>query len=490
MKKICFLLVFALLLPLLGCSKDTSGHDAVIDIGGDNVSFTETEPNKSPSGTNTEGAVATETPVPTAAPTAVPVIPNNVEEAIEQFEETPMGYTPIDRPAVQPNFPITEPRYSLGADGVYRSSFSTGDNEAVIMLVGDLMCQTRQQEAGKTATGYIFTQGFDYVKDIFAEADFVVGNLENTFSETSPYMSEQLWVEKTPHLNAPTTFIEAVRYAGFDMVVLANNHNLDSGVRGIYDTLGHVDEYKLIHTGLFRSAAETRYTIVDIDGIKVAFLSYGTFYNRKEWHLTYEGYTTLLNPYSKETAARDIQNARAAGAEYVITYIHWGIEYTNDPGLTKYMPAKLKFSDREVMIKIPLDFQYEMAQELADAGTDYIIGSHTHSLQPYDIITSSDGREVPCVYSMGNFISHQKRQVSMDTVILRLTLTRNSQGRVVIKDEGYIPCLVFESFEGHTYAPVPVVKPYNNGLSSDSFYPAYQRITAVMGSKLRVIGTP
>ena len=164
---------------------------------------------------------------------------------------------------------------------------------------------------------------------------------------------------------------------------------------------------------------------------------------------------------------RDVAAVKAAGAEFVIVYIHWGTEYVNEP-------------DPEQVV---------WAQELADAGVDYIIGSHPHALQPYDRITARDGRIVPVVYSMGNFVSHQKKVVTKDTLILRIKLGRDSNGKVVLKDEGYIPCRVFLTYDGRDYAIVPVVRQYNGGAYSSYFAPAYERITGIMGEKLKVLGT-
>ena len=85
----------------------------------------------------------------TPAPTAAPRIPANADEAVYMYEGYPVGYTPVNRSPERANSPIPEPRYTLGSDGVYHSSVSTNDNEASIMFTGDLMCQTRQQEACK-----------------------------------------------------------------------------------------------------------------------------------------------------------------------------------------------------------------------------------------------------------------------------------------------------------------------------------------------------
>ena len=90
---------------------------------------------------------------------------------------------------------------------------------------------------------------------------------------------------------------------------------------------------------------------------------------------------------------------------------------------------------------------------------------------------------------MGNFVSHQDKVVTKDTLILRIVLKRNSSGKVVLGEEGYIPARVFKTFMDADYVVVPVVMPYNDGIRSSYFQPAYERITKVIGGKLKVLGT-
>lgn len=460
-KLLALLIALSMALSFAACAREE--EELIVDVG-EPTEHTARLPTEAPTPTPELTPEPTATPEPTPEP---PYVPADVDEAVRVYESYKLAYDPIDRAKVEPNYPITQPRYSMGEDGVYRSSSATGDNEAVIMLTGDLMCQTRQQEAGKTATGYSFTESFDYVRSIFNTADFVVGNLEATLSESSPYMAESIEVEGRPHLNAPASFLEAVRYAGFDMVVMSNNHNCDSGVRGIYDTLDRVDEYRLMHTGLFRNTQEPRYNVIDVDGIKIAVLSYSVYFNHKEAHLTVDGRDALLNVYTKEKVTYDAAAARAAGAEFVFVYIHWGTEYMNEPD----------------------DSQLFYAKQIADAGADFIVGSHPHALQPYDTIKSSDGRTVPVIYSMGNFVSHQTKVCTKDTIILRVVLKRDETGAIAISEQGYIPCRVIKTFLDKDYVVVPVVKPYNNGMTSRFFAPAYLRITEIIGKKIKVLGT-
>ena len=389
----------------------------------------------------------------------------DVKKAVRAYEKKALDYDSLDREPEQPLSPIDPPRYALGEDGVWRSS-SADDGPAVLMLTGDLMCQTRQQEAAKTDAGYDFRGSFYYVRPVFSDADLVIGNLESTLSESAPYMAEQPTVEEKPHLNAPAVFLEALRNARYDMVVMSNNHNCDAGVKGVYDTLDRVEEYGLMHTGTFRSNQDPRFVLVEVNGIRFGVMSYSTGFNGKDSHFTDEGVQTLLNPYDPDTAAKDAAAAREAGAEYLLVYIHWGTEYETTPD----------------------DNQYRIAQELANAGFDLIVGSHPHALQPFGYVERSDGQSVPVMYSLGNFISHQKKAVTKDTIILQLTFDRDEQGRVVLVEKGYIPCRVFTTFQKYDYAVLPMTSPYNQGIRSRYFADSLASISEILGDELPMLG--
>src|SRR5699024_9309668 len=81
---------------------------------------------------------------------------------------------------------------------------------------------------------------------------------------------------------------------------------------------------------------------------------------------------------------------------------------------------------------------------VADAGADYVFGSHSHCPQHYTVLITPDGRRVPVVYSGGNFVSHitRSKPITQDSFIASLTLTRDEDGRVVMKRDGYLPCRI------------------------------------------------
>ena len=79
------------------------------------------------------------------------------------------------------------------------------------------------------------------------------------------------------------------------LFTMANNHNLDCGVQGIVETLEKVCEKGFLNTGLYSDPyRKDRFILIELNGIKVALLSYSTWFNRNLYRLTEEG-KDLLN---------------------------------------------------------------------------------------------------------------------------------------------------------------------------------------------------
>ena len=325
-----------------------------------------------------------------------------------------------------------------------------------------------------------FAKSFQYVKNIFAQGDLVIGNLETMLSQSSPLGMQIRQLEDKPYLNGPISYLDALTYAGYDLLTMANNHNCDTGVRGILETIENVDSYKFMRTGLFASEDETRYLIVDVNGIKIGFVAYAVYYNQKDNNLTEEGQAVMLNRFSTDQARADIKAAKANGAEYVIAFLHCGTENTNETNSR----------------------QEQNARALAKAGADYIVGSHPHALQRYDIIETADDRQVPVIYSMGNFLSNMSRDINSDTIILRLNLARDEKGEVTLASQRYYPCKVIKSLtttdengksQTDSYVLVPEIEKYMPDLNPKNagdqevlkqLSGSYDRILKIFGGRM------
>jgi len=376
------------------------------------------------------------------------------------------GSSGVSREPSEPLFEISQPRFTL-SDGVYTNKKAQKTNRAILMFAGDLMMSYDQ--ARDIAKGsYDYITSFDRVSGIFAQSDFAAANLETLISHSAPYRWDVNNIDtpqgKMPNCNSSPTFLGAVKRAGFDAVVTANNHCLDAGFQGIFETIDNLERYKLLHTGTFKDKDDDRFIIIDVNGIKIALLSYGTgTLNSMVDLYTDEQMAPHINRYEEDAVERDIAAAKARGAEYIIVFMHWGGQNS-----TELNSSRLK-----------------RALQIAEAGADYIAGAHPHVINPYDIITTSDGREVPCMYSMGNFLSGMdevKGHLNRDSLILRIELEK-SDGGVTLAEDSYIPCYIRTKHKEDKYVIVPCGEEYG-GIDTKGTATSRIRTKELLGEKI------
>lgn len=322
-----------------------------------------------------------------------------------------------------------ESRYDI-ADGIWKSRQGAKD-EISILLSGDLLCQENLIEGyRKKEGGYDFKMCFDYIRPLLCAADFTAGNLETPISHTAPYRGEILTHEGPFYCNAPIEYLDALKYAGFDMLTTANNHTIDAGVRGLYETIENTRKFHFIQTGTFIEEGD-KFVLVDICGFKIGFTAFSLTYNSMQANMKKSGKNILLNTYRRQAAEQIYKKMKEQGAEYTICFPHWGKEYTD------------KLSKK----------QMNMADELTEIGYDLIAGSHSHVVQKFEYRNGT-----PVIYSMGNLLTHMNlRKSSMDTqypVICRLNLKR-MDGRVT-SEIAFIPCRIFKDIQEIPFTVVPM----------------------------------
>ncbi|MDE7298753.1 MAG: CapA family protein [Lachnospiraceae bacterium] len=277
------------------------------------------------------------------------------------------------------------------------------EDTVTLCLMGDLMCLAGQQYTAARRDGsHDYSDSFGMILEILSQCDFVIANLETTLSESNPYSTAERLVNDQPNCNAPADYLGSLRQAGITHLVTANNHSLDGGIVGVEETIAHLEEYGIPHIGTYRmDNTGKRYLLLEKNGIRIALLAFTELINQRDT-VAAEQLSRIIDCYSSRTAADRIAAARADGADFVIVYNHWGSENTHEVRA----------------------YQRKHAQELADAGADLIIGSHPHCLQEQEELTASNGRKVPCFYSLGNVVSSMTRDINHDTVLVLLTLQR------------------------------------------------------------------
>lgn len=268
-----------------------------------------------------------------------------------------------------------------------------------LVAVGDIMLDRTLKERMRTLSVRYPFEGAG-IQPILAGADLAFGNLE------APISDRGTRVAKTYTFRADPQAIEALIYAGLDVLSLANNHSGDFGAEALLQTLDLLRQANILAVGAGETITQAHEAkIVAVNGLQVAFLAYN--------QVPPESFAaTATSPghakMERERMVADVQAARQR-ADLVIVSCHWGVEYT------PYATAA----------------QRELGRALALAGADLVIGHHPHVVQGLAF-----ERDTLIAYSLGNFVFDMDLQTpTMEGVILRCLLDVSG-----VKTLELIPC--------------------------------------------------
>lgn len=316
----------------------------------------------------------------------------------------------------------TSPVKSFKVKNALLPAFETaGDSTIEISLnfVGDLMCHSPQTKNAKQADGsYDFTPSFSYIKKYLSDADFTIGNLETTLAGSSkPYAGY-------PAFNSPDQYIDALKDAGFDFLVTANNHSMDTGEDGLQRTLTVLKQKEMPYTGTYASQADhDSIRIVNINGLKLAVLNY-TYGTNGAYPKADHKY--MLNVVDSAAITNEIKKAKELGSDIVLVFYHFGIENKAEP----------------------VQAQKDAVRYAWLAGANLIIGAHPHVVGPVKYIEPAEGNRdsVFIAYSLGNFISNQYWRYTDAGVILNLKVRKNlHDGKVSVAKTEILPTWVYRA---------------------------------------------
>jgi poly-gamma-glutamate synthesis protein (capsule biosynthesis protein) len=337
-------------------------------------------------------------------------------------------------PQHQSSYSIPAPQEALPTQKIEKKA------SASILSAGDVIMHDAVIHSGKTESGaYDYTGIFEFVKPYVEKADYSIISYEGVSMESDKNYTGY------PLFNAPPAIISAFSDAGFDMVNNGNNHCLDRALGGLFETISIIKQRNLQVIGTFQDAAEPRYKIQDINGIKVGFLSYTYGCNMNENRLTEEERNTHLSLIDKDRMETEIKTLKPK-ADIIIVLIHWGVEYRRDA----------------------TDEQKKLAESMFSWGADIILGSHPHVVEPSEII-EKDGNIKYLIYSMGNFLSNQiggnnpnprNNDLTEDGMMINIQIEKDLEtGKTSIISVKHIPTWVYRYTENGIYKykiyPVP-----------------------------------
>jgi poly-gamma-glutamate capsule biosynthesis protein CapA/YwtB (metallophosphatase superfamily) len=268
-----------------------------------------------------------------------------------------------------------------------------------LLAAGDLVPTRRLFPAGKPAT-----PEFAKVAELVAAADIAVCNVD------APLTSGGYPKEKLIALRVSPELAPDIRQLGFEVVSVANNHGMDYGEIGLFDTLTAYDQAGVQHVGGgvdLQSA--TAPVVVEVDGWTVGILGWtcllptGAAASPERpgqaplhVHASYEvnPYLVMEEPTTAPTVRTrvdeaDLEAATASIADlrlrvdFLVALVHWGAGLSDEIA----------------------EYQRPLGRTLLDAGADVVVGSHPHRVLGIE----KHGQKV-IFYSPGTLVEQLPRE--------------------------------------------------------------------------------
>lgn len=278
--------------------------------------------------------------------------------------------SPLDTQMSQEKVGITGTEVLTDAEDmtVSNSGSEQSTQDFTMFFTGDVMLEN--------CKGVYAQQGIDgvlsaYLQKEMVNADMTVINNEFPFSTRGEQAPDKQFT-----FRVDPSYVSVLQDMGVDVASLANNHALDFGVDALLDTFTTLDNAGIPYVGAGETKERAEEAIfVEKDDRTVGVLSASRVIPVYQWNVE-SRQPGLFCTYDSTRLVQRIQEIESQ-CDYVVVFVHWGIE-------------------REAY---PEDYQRNLAKQYIDAGADLVVGNHSHVPQGIEYY-----KGVPIVYCLGNYI--------------------------------------------------------------------------------------
>ena len=219
---------------------------------------------------------------------------------------------------------------------------------------------------------------FSQTAERLRAADLTVANLECAVSRNGRP------TQGGDSFGADASSLAGMRDAGFDVLVLANNHLGDYGDRALRESLAAARNGFAVTGAGENLAAALEPAVVERKGVRFGVLAFNAIGETPAATSSSAGALSVrmpprTGPLNEEDLARvtDAVRGLRARVDVVVVYPHWGTQYVHEP-----VPE-----------------QRDVGRRLVEAGATAVVGSHPHWVQGMDL---HQGRLI--AHSLGNFV--------------------------------------------------------------------------------------
>ncbi len=201
------------------------------------------------------------------------------------------------------------------------------------------------------------------------------------------------------YFSSPAGSEDIVRYAGFNIASLANNHIKDCGEKGMFETVERIEKLNIAAVGIGKNIDEAlKPVFMWHRGTRIAFFAFDNVVPRSIW--AGPGRAGAAGG-SDELLVSAVKKVRGE-VDAIVVSIHWGQEVTSDIPVAK-----------------PEAEQVALGRKLIDAGVVCILGHQSHGLGQVEIYKNGI-----IFYSLGDFVFAGRHSAAHRTSMLaRITLS-------------------------------------------------------------------
>ena len=328
--------------------------------------------------------------------------------------------------------------------------------DITITAAGDILCQEQQliNAYNEETDSYDFSDSFQYIREMLKDTGFSIATLkttmagqwngyDNTFNGYTCYMG---------YYNSPETLADAIAGCGIDLLNTATNHSLDSGTDGVFATIDTLSSAGITHIGTAKGENDSKDYILTQDGISIAIT----------------GWTSSTDDMS-------------VGDEN--SYVVNSLEDNDHKKVSAMCRHITELQEKNDFVIVMLNFgssdsssieseQRKLAEEIAKAGADLILGTGSIAVKPMDIITylDEDGFEYQSVvfYGLGDLISsevysdYEYEELPVDFgMLLGLHIKRSIGGLLLLSSVDVYPTYI--DWTDDAVRTIPALKARSSG---------------------------
>ena len=330
-----------------------------------------------------------------------------------------------------------------------------------LMAVGDNLIHMGVVNSGMLEDGSLnYNFLYENMLEFISEAEISIINQE------TPLAGNELGFSGYPTFNSPTQIGDAIVESGFNVVLQASNHTADKGISGIDNCIAYWKNQPEVLLAGVHEPGDNEIPVLKVDDFSFAVLNYTYGPNYESASSKLRDRLNILCYADEETdlidftrlnpqVLEDIKKAKEV-ADVVIVCPHWGTEYQTSAS----------------------SYQEEFAMQMTEAGADLIIGTHPHVVQPVEIIKASNGNEALCYYSLGNYVSTQKKGLSMLEAMAWVNFHVSEEGIALsIEESGVLPMVCHYSAGPTRIENIYLLEEYSSEMAQQHGIISYGGIT-------------